>query len=122
MSYDIKFRRHVLRVRQEKSLSFAKSGALFGISKQTIYNWSKRLDIKKKRVKPATKIDMGALAQDVQAYPDGYHYERAKRLQVSIRCVGYALGRLGVSYKKNFMSSQKGRRRAFYILPKACRV
>ena len=49
---------------------------------------------------------MDALARDVEAYPDAYQYERAARLGVSIRCVGYALKRLGVTYKKSLTSSQ----------------
>lgn len=94
MSYDIKLREQVLKVRTLEGLSFAEVGKRFGINKQTVYNWTKRLEEKKKRNKSATKIDMDALKQDVDAYPDGYHYERAKRLNVSPRCVGYALKRL----------------------------
>ena len=60
---------------------------------------------------------MDALARDVEAYPDAYQYERAARLGVSVRCVGYALKRLGVTYKKSLTSSQGGRRQA-YSLPK----
>lgn len=117
MSYDIKYRRQVLRVRTEKGLSFAKVGALFGISKQTVYNWSKRIEEKKIRCKPATKIDMLALSQDVRQYPDAYQHERAQRLEVSVRCVGYALKRLGVTYKKNPQAPTSGSRKTLCFLP-----
>ncbi|WP_414437863.1 IS630 transposase-related protein [Candidatus Bealeia paramacronuclearis] len=43
---------------------------------------------------------MQALAEDVKTSPDAYQFERAQRLKVSVRCVGYALKRLGISYKK----------------------
>ena len=87
----------------------------FGVGKQTIYNWTKRLMPHKTRNKPATKIDMQALAEDVKKHPDAYQFERAKRLHVSVRCVGYALKRLGVSYKKNSQPSPGVRRKTAYI-------
>ncbi|WP_218152075.1 IS630 transposase-related protein [Nitrosomonas communis] len=45
--------------------------------------WIKIPDPRTIRNKPATKIDMKMLAQDVKNYPDAYQYERAKRLGVS---------------------------------------
>jgi len=122
MSYDIKFRRHVLKIRGLEGLSFAKVAKRFGIAKQTIYNWSKRLEEKKKRNKAATKIDMDSLAHDVEEYPDAYQYERAKRLGVSVRGIGHALKRLGVTYKKNSQTSQSRSRKAIYLLPKTQRI
>lgn len=106
MSYDIRFRRHVLKIRKQEGLSFTKVAERFGIGKQTVYNWSKRIEEKKNRSKPATKIDMEALAFDVKTYADSYRYERAQRLNVSAGCINHALKRLGVSYKKNTHSSQ----------------
>jgi len=117
MSSDIKFRKHVLKVRDREELSFVEVGKRFGVSKQTVYNWTKRLEEKKKRFKPATKIDMDALKRDVEVHPDAYQYERAQRLNVSPRCVGHALKRLGVTYKKNFSASQSQPRKAIYVLP-----
>ena len=63
MSYDIKFRRHVLKVWAREGLSFVGVGERFGISKQTVYNWTKRLEEKKNRLRPAIKIDMDKLKQ-----------------------------------------------------------
>lgn len=116
MSYDIKFRQQVLKVRAAEKLSLSKVAERFGISKQTVYNWTKRIEEKKKRVKPCTKIDMTRLVEDIKTYPDAYQYERSHRLQVSIRCIGYALKRLGVSYKKNTHSSQSKSRRPLCLL------
>jgi len=47
------------------------------------------------RNKPATKLDMDQLAKDVGSAPDDYQWERAKRLGVSERTIGYGLKRLG---------------------------
>jgi hypothetical protein len=55
---------------------------------------------KQTRNKPATKIDMIALARDVQEFPDGYQAERARRLGVSEKGIGHALRRMNISYKK----------------------
>jgi len=90
-----------------------------GLANRLFINWSKRIESRQTRYKPATKIDMAALSEDVHQYPDSYQYERAERLKVSIRCVGYALKRLGVTYKKTPQASQSGRRKALYFLPKA---
>ena len=66
--------------------------------------WAHNFEIKPYVRRKVHKIDL--LAQDVADYPDAYQYERAVRLGVSIRCVGYALKRLGVTYKKSLTSSQ----------------
>ncbi|BAP57310.1 transposase [Thioploca ingrica] len=58
-----------------------------------------------------TKIDMEALKRDVEQYPDAYQYERAKRLGVSRRGIGYALKRLEISRKKNVLTSASGCRK-----------
>ena len=106
MSFDLKFRQHILKIREKESLTFSETADRFGISRQTVYNWSKRLEPKLTRNKPATKINMEALVEDVEKYPDAYHYERAFRLKVSTSGVRFALQRLGVTYKKNSKSPQ----------------
>ena len=85
MSYDIKFRCQVLKIRDLEKLSLAKVAKRFGINKQTVYNWTRRLDEKKNRTKAATKIDMSLLEKDVEEHPDSYQYERAQRLNAAIR-------------------------------------
>lgn len=117
MSYDIKFRRHVLKIRAREGLSFAKVAERFGIAKQTVYNWSKRLEEKKERNKPATKIDMSALARDVEQHPDAYQYERAERLHVSVSGVAHALKRLNMTYKKKPSAPQSRSRKMICLLP-----
>lgn len=66
----------------------------------SVVRWIRKVEPPRTRNKPATKIDMEALAQDVREYPDAYQAERARRLGVSEKGVGHALRRLGVSYKK----------------------
>jgi transposase len=90
----------------------------FGVSLASVMRWSKTPESKTTRNKPATKIDMEALKMDVETYPDAYQYERAGRLGVSKSCVGYALKRLGVSYKKNAQSPQGGSRKTLCFLPR----
>jgi transposase len=54
---------------------------------------------------------MKVLEEDVKTHHDAYQYERAARLGVSQRAIGYALKRLGVSYKKNTVTSESRRKR-----------
>ena len=118
MSYDEKFRRHVLKIKEQESLSLVKVAKRFGIGKQTVYNWTKRLEEKKKRFRLPEKLCLKALEQDVKDNPDSYQYERAKRLGVSTNCIWRGLKRLGITYKKKPASSQGGCREARYFLPK----
>ena len=54
---------------------------------------------------------MAALAQDVESRPDDYQRDRARRLGVGDRAIGYALQRLAISYKKHSAPkmNQRGR-------------
>ena len=118
MSYDIKFRRHVLKIKEQESLSFAKVAKRFGIAKQTVYYWTKRIEEKKKRDRGPLKLYLEALKRDVEEHPDAYQCERAKRLGVSQSCIWSGLQRLGITYKKNPKTSQSGSRKTICVLPK----
>ncbi|MEI2711465.1 MAG: IS630 transposase-related protein [Chitinophagaceae bacterium] len=87
MSYDEKFRRHVLKVKEQEGLSLAKVAKRLGVGKQTVYYWTKRLLEKKKRDRMPQKLSIKALEQDVKDNPDMYQYERAKRFGVSANCI-----------------------------------
>jgi len=78
-----------------------------GVGKANVFRGSKQTEAKRTRNKPATKIDMAALKQDVEHYPDAYPYERAERLGVSQRGIGYALKHLRISRKKKRSHIQK---------------
>lgn len=121
MTYSRDFREKVLVIKEKESLSFAKVAKRFGIGIASIVRWTKNIDSKKTRNKPATKIDMEALKEDVETYPDAYQYERAKRLNVSPMGIAHALRRLGVTYKKNPQSSTSESRKTICILPNSSR-
>ena len=109
------FREKVLAVREKEDLSIKEVAERFCVGEASVMRWLKRIEPKMKRNKPATKIDMEALKEDVERYPDGYQTERAERLGVSKTGIAYALKRLGISYKKNTKSSQGQRRREAYL-------
>jgi transposase len=105
MTYSLDFRKRVMEIKEEKNLTFEKTAERFGVCIRTLFRWQKRIEPKLKRDKPATKIDMDKLREDVKCYPDAYLSERADRLNASITGIFYALIRLGISYKKNPQSS-----------------
>ena len=49
---------------------------------------------------------MDKLAKDVENYPDDYHWERVKRLNVGQPAIHYGLKRLKISYKKSVEPTQ----------------
>jgi transposase len=118
MTYSIDFRKKVLKLKAEENLSYEVAAERFKIGKTTLVRWHRKLEPQTTRNKPATKIDMEELKQDLIDYPDGYQYERAKRLGVSQKGIFEALKRLGVTYKKNLKASESGSRKAIYVLPK----
>ena len=111
MTYSASFRRKVLATREKEGLTLAQVAKRFCVGVASVTRWVKTPEPKLTRNKPATKIDMEALAQDVDEYPDAYQYERAARLGVSPKGIAHALRRLGVSYKKNIRASKGGGRR-----------
>lgn len=106
MTYPLKFRQKVLEVKEKENLTFKETAARFDISISNISRWQKCLEPRNTRNKPAVKINMEALKQDVEAHPDAYHYERAARFNVSERGIAKALKRLNISRKKNIRTSQ----------------
>lgn len=118
MTYSLDFRKKVLEVKTEEKLSYEETANRFKIGKTTRVRWHKKLEPQTTRNKPATKIDMERLKQDIEDYPDAYQYERAQRFGVSQKGIFEALKRLGVTYKKNSKTSQGGSRKTICILPK----
>lgn len=108
MTYSLDFRQKVLKIRSEEGLSIEQVAIRFGVGKASVMRWLVSLEPKKNRNKPATKINMTLLQEDVANYPDSFQYERAKRLGVSASGIRLALLRLKISYKKN-MESPKSR-------------
>jgi len=105
MAYSLDFRKRVMRIKDENNLTFEATAERFGVGIRTLFNWSNRIKPKLKRDKPATKIDMKKLAEDVKKHPDAFQYERAERFGVTQWGIGLALRRLKITYKKNPESS-----------------
>ena len=105
MAYSLDFRKRVVKIREEKGLTFEKTAERFGVGIRTLFRWQIKIEPKKTRNKPATKIDMGKLASDVKKRPDDFQHERAERFGVVQSAIFYALRRSGVTYKKNSVPS-----------------
>ncbi len=110
MTYSLDFRKKVLAIKEEDKLSFTQVAERFKIGRSTAFEWSKNIEMKKKRNRSAPKINREELIKDVEKYPDSYNYERAERFGVSTSGIQYALKALGFTYKKN-AQSPKGRYR-----------
>jgi len=76
MTYSIDFRRKVLSVREKDRLTISEVAARFCVGVASVVRWLKQPEPKRTRNKPATKIDMDALARDVVEHPDAYASHR----------------------------------------------
>jgi transposase len=117
MTYSLDFRQKILKIRDSENLSMAEVAKRFGVGVTSVMRWSKKIQPKPTRERPAIKLDMEALKKDLELYPDAYLIERAKRLNVSRNAIWYALKRLKVTYKKNSSASQGRSRKTICLLP-----
>lgn len=117
MTYSLDFRQKVLKMRAQENLSMAEASKRFGVGVTSIMRWSKKIEAKPVRERPALKVDMEGLKKDVEVYPDAYLIERAKRLNVSRSAIWYALKRLNITYKKNSATSKSRPRKTICIVP-----
>lgn len=108
MSYSLDFRKRVMKIKKEKNLTFEKTCKRFGVGMRSLFRWQRNIEPKLTRNKPATKIDMERLKKDVKRNPDAYLFERAKRFEVSVTGIFYAIRRLNISYKKNSVPPASG--------------
>ena len=115
MAYSIHLRRKVLSVRKAEGLTIAQVSTRFCVGIATVTRWLKRIEPQLTRIKPATKVDMIALARDVREQPDAYQYERAVRLGCSPKGIAHALARMNITYKKSFDPSKSERRRTAHF-------
>ena len=106
MAYPKKFREHILKIQGEKRLSNRETAERFCIGTASLSRWKKRKEIKKRKNGPR-KINLKALAEDIEKYPDAYQYERSPRLNVSQRTVCNGLKYLRVTYKKNPFNTRR---------------
>ena len=86
----------------EEGYSMRKTAKMFGIHFTTIEKWKRRGTLeRKKRVVKRRKIDLDKLRADVEARPDDYLYERARRFGYTAEGIRMALKNIDITYKKN---------------------
>jgi transposase len=119
MTYPLSFRTKVLSIKAKENLSFAEAAKRFGVGIASLVRWVKKPTPQTHRNKPATKLNMEQLKQDIALYPDAYQYERAERLKVSPNGIWHALRRLKVTFKKNASPSKSKPRKTLCFLPDA---
>lgn len=115
--YPSAMRQHILNIRATENLTIEETAKRFDIGVATLSRWIKNPEPKLKRNKPCPKINMEQLKQDIIDRPDDYQHERAQRFGVSRHGIYAALKRLGITRKKNTISSKGLRRKKAYILP-----
>lgn len=70
MTHSIDFRGQVLKVKEIEGLNFAAASERFKIGKNTLFVWSKKIEPKRNRNKPATKLDMAMVALPRERFRD----------------------------------------------------
>ena len=73
MTFPLKFRQHVLAIRQKEQLTFAQTAERFGVGIASVMRWAKNPQPKTTRHKAPSRIHSEALLQDVAEYPDAFH-------------------------------------------------
>lgn len=106
MTYTKEFRQRVLAHKEKEGLTYDETSKRFGVGRNTLFEWKRRIEPKATRDKPATKIDMDLLKRDVEDNPDRFQYERAEDYGVSQSAIYYALKRLNITRKKNSVSPE----------------
>ena len=114
MTYPLKFRYHVLSIREKEGLTLEETSKRFGVGRASLTRWLKRIEPDQSKPRKR-KIDLEALRQDVRDHPDAYHYERAARFGVATNAIWQALRKIGVTYKKSPAPSKGGRRQTAYL-------
>ena len=106
MTYPLQFRQKVFSTKEKFDLTFEQTSQGFDVPIRTLFRWQRKMAPCMTRDKPATRLDIAQLAKEVELAPEAYQWERAKRLGVAERTIGYGLQRLKISYKKNAQTSQ----------------
>lgn len=84
---------------------------IFGIERKTIYNWFRRKDLSPTPAKTRKrKLDKAALAAHVRKHPDALLRERAAHFGVRINSIWFALRRMEVYKKNDFLRAKKSRK------------
>lgn len=81
-------------------MTYAQVAAFYNLSPTTIQKWKKNIHNKTTRKIKSPKLVDATLLQDIETYPNSYHYERAKRLGCSASGVCLAMKRLGITQRR----------------------
>ena len=87
-------------------MTFAEASEFYNLSPTTIQNWKIRIHSKTTRQTKPYKIPDDVLLNDVKEYPDGYQYERERRLNCIKTGAYHALKSLVISQKKDTGASK----------------
>lgn len=107
MTYPACFRKKILAYKDKHNLSVRATAKQFKIGINSIVRWEERLEPAKTKSRPSIKISKELLRKDIEAYPDDFLYERAKRFGVTAVGIHLALKRLKLSRKKNTKTSKR---------------
>ena len=90
MTYSVDFRKKVLTIYHNESLTLANTAKRFQVGEASIVRWMKQLEPKATRDRRRPRIPDDVLLKEVEQYPDAYQYERNERLGVSTSGIGQA--------------------------------
>ena len=66
MAYSLDYRGLAMKIKSEENLTFKETSERFRVGMRTLFRCSQRMEPCRTRNKPATKIDMEALEDDVK--------------------------------------------------------
>lgn len=115
MTYSVDFRRHILSIKKKERLTFEQTAERFAVGIASLTRWNKTITPKVTRENRPRKVDLKALAKDVENYPDAYQHERALRFGVHPKSIWNGLRKLNITYKKSLGASTGRRREATYL-------
>lgn len=100
MTYSLDIRKRAVSYVNQGG-SKAEAARLFGVGRQTLYNWLGAEDLRpKEHGLRRRKLDKEALRAHVRDYPDALLRERAERFGVHINAIWVALSQMKI-VKKN---------------------
>ena len=101
MSYSVGFRHHVLFIKKKEGLTFEQTAMRFTVGIASLTRWNKTIIPKATRENRPRKVDLKALAKDVETNPDAYQYEWALRFGIHPKSIWNGLRKLNVTYTKS---------------------
>ena len=120
MAYSIDYIKRAVAYRQEGH-TFKELTETFGIPSATYYDWDEKLNsgyyeiaIKRERRR---KIDKEMLRQAVADKPDAFLKELAEQFDCTVPAVFYALQKLDISRKKNYLPITKNPKKSGRSIP-----